>query len=412
MSIETDPTRTTQGTESEYDIDSGASEVQRGHFKKPQFFGDNSMSAHFTAFSSAVAAAASFGGASSYLVNDLTDQRTDEDSYWRLTVSEYDEIRRKASSMASFGNIPYDVAEDFLVILCYINRLDDMILIADTLQIPELADSTILRKPFLILAVPGLEKAAYLASAVEGLINLFRKYLNSSQYTPTTSGESMDSILQNLGAMASGLGGGAGIMAQLESGTSDSAMGNFLSELVLEKRIPMSVIAKNPNMQSPSYTGKAFFGESPTALSLVDMKAIFAKKIGCFPKPSNGSGTTSFSLQNMGSLAGGISIQGLISKMNFGSTSVEPGTKKFRQISAIGDQLNSLTGARLDETVDVRRADTAIPLMSALSAISAGEQTSPFNADTFKSGWTQANGVSNHLQNNGSSFLEAMRRFL
>lgn len=408
MSINTDPTRTTQGVESEYDVDSGASEVQRGYFKKPQFFGDNSLTANFQAFASAVSSAASYGGGAAYLRNDLADQRQTTDPYWRLTKAEFAEIQRKAASMSSFGNIPYDVAEDFLIILCFINNINDMIVIADALQIPELADASILRNVFVIMSITGLEKAAYMASAVEGLINLFRKYLQSSQYTPTSSGESMDSILQNLGIATSGFGS----LMQLESGSSDFAMGNFLSELVLQKRIPTSVIAKNPNMQSPSYAGKAFFGESPSALSVVDIDQVFAKKIGYFPKPSNGSGTTSFGLQNMGSLGQTMSVESLISKINFGSMSVEPGSKKSRQVAAIGDQLNALTGARLDEAVDIRRADTAIPLMSALSAISAGSQSSPFSADTYKSGWMMANGVSNHLQNNGSPFLEAIKRFL
>lgn len=391
-------------------IENALSAIQRGYIKKPQFFGDMSYNPSQKAFKEASFASAAYAGATSVLRSDLVSSRGEGDVF-RLTFAEMQELQRRAESISSYGDIPYDIAEDFLLILCYINVLDDMITIADALQIPELADVTILRQPMIILGIPGLEKVAYLASAVEGLVNMFRKYLNSPSYTSGGSGDSMADILSNIGAITSGVGIGFGVMEMLQSGTPEKAIGNFMSELLTGKRIPMSVIAKNPNMQAPSWAGKTFFGESPNALSVIDITEIFAKKIGAFPKPTNGSGATSFSLQNMGSLSANMTIGGLISKMNFGNMSFSLGTTKGNFIVGIADQIQSLTGAKISDVIDIRRADTAIPLMSALSTISAGFGSSPFPLDTFQQGWIMANAVTSYTRNNIPE-VEAMRRFL
>ena len=404
------PTRTTTAEETEYEVDSGASEVQRGNFEKPQFFGDNSLTKGFAAFQKGVSMASTYAGAALLLKNDLVSER-EEGVPFRLTEDEYYQLQKKASSISAYGNIPYDVAEDFLVILCFVDKIADMIVIADAVQIAELADPSILRQPYLILAIPMLEKVAFCASAVEGLINLFRKYINAAQYTPGKSGQDVGDILSNLGVLASGFGGmGASLL--LSSGSSENALGQFMSELLTGQRIPMAVIAKNPNLQSPSYTGKAFFGESPTSLSNIDMTSVFAKRIGAFPVPSNGSGTTSFGLQNMKSFSNSMSVNGLVAKMLTGSSVFEQGTKKARQIEGVVSQLNTMTGSTGEEIVDIRRADTAIPMMSALSAIGSGSDKSAFGTDTYKSGWMLSNSVSNHLQNNNSPFFEAVKRYL
>ncbi len=405
-----DKTRTTTGPESEYDIDSSASEVQRGIFPTPQFFGDNSITSAFQTFQTAVSKASTYAGAALILRNDLVEER-DPAVAFRLTEEEFVELSKKAASISAYGNIPFDVAEDFLIILCFVDKFNDMQTIADAVQIPELANPDILRKPFEILAIPLLEKVAFCASAVEGLINLFRRYLGAAQYTPGKSGQDVGDILSNLGILASGFGG-MGASLKLSSGGAEDALGQFMSELITGKRIPMSVIAKNPNLQSPSYTGKAFFGEAPTALNNIDIDSLFAKKIGAFPQPSNGSGTTSFGLQNMKSFTNSMSVSGLVSKMLTGSELFTEGTKKARQIESVVDQLNTMTGATGSDIVDIRRADTAIPMMSALSAIGSGSTKSAFGTDTYKSGWMLSNSVSNHLQNNNSPFFEAVKRYL
>lgn len=231
----------------------------------------------------------------------------------------------------------------------------------------------------------------------------------SSANSTDNSSESTSNILSTLSSLIGGFGGGA--EARLAAATSTDALGNFLSELITGKRIPMTVIAKNPALQAPSYTGKAFFGEAPAALSNVDIEQLFNKKIGCFPKPSNGAGTTSFGFQNMGSFSNSMSLSGLVSKVLFGGLEAVVGSKKAGQVSAIVDQISTLTGSNVDEILDIRRADTAIPMLSALSAVASGTDKSIFSADTFAKGWQLSNSVSNHLQNVDPKFMELVKRF-
>lgn len=393
------------------DVDEGAVDIQRSEIKRPEFFGNHQGSSSDSIFGSAAAIGSLFGGVISILKSELVESRNPTDSLFRLTIAEYAEVEKRAQSIASYGNIPLDVVTDFLLILCYINDLSDMEIIADGVQIAELSNPAIFRKPFLIVSITGLEKIAYLASAVEGLVSMFRRYLPTSQNTDNSKGEDISNILDRLSSVVGGFGSFGGATARLQLPTSTDAIGNFMSELVTGNRIPMTVIAKNPMLQSPSYVGKAFFGESPTALSNIDIKQLFNKKIGCFPKPSNGSGTTSFGIQNMKSFSSSMSVAGLANKILFGGSMPSEGTKKLRQLSAIVDQINTFTGSTADEILDIRRADTAIPMMSALSAVASGTDKSVFSTDTFSAGWKLSNSLSNHLQNANPRLMETVKRF-
>lgn len=395
----------------EYEIQSGAADVQRGIIQTPSFFGDQSITQNFQTFQKAVNKAAEFAGAAMVMRNELVPARKPEDARFHLTTDEYKELERKARSISGYSNIPNDVVEDFLIILCYINDIRDMRVIADAVQIPELDDPAILRQPMAIFAIPRLEKIAFCASALEGLINLFRKYLYAAQYTPNTAGEDSGDILKNIGNMVSGMGQ-AGALLQMASGTAENSLGSFMSELITGNRIPMTVIAKNPNLQAPSFIGKALFGESNNPLSNIDIDQLFAKPIAVFPKPSSGSGTTSFGLQNLNSFSNNMSLNGLVSKMLTGNAEFDEASKKFRQVKNIVDKIESMSGAKGTDMLDIRRADTAIPMMSAISAAMSGTDSSPFGKDTFRQGWMVSNSVSNVLQNNNDPFFEAVKRFL
>lgn len=398
----------------EYNIDSEGSLIQKGEIQKPGFYGDQSKSASFGSFSNAVGAAAGLIGIVDQVRQSLVKERKTTDQTYYLTTREYAEIQKLSILIASYGNVPIDVVEDFLIILCYVNVAEDMRTIADGVQIAELANPAILRKPMEILAIRSLQKIAFAASAVEGLVNLFRKYLPTAQNTPNQKGESIESLIQTMSSVISGFGslGTGGATERLKNFNAEDALGHFMSELITGKRIPMTVIAKNPNLQSPSYTGKAMFGEAPTALTNIDITQVFNKKIAAFPKPSNGAGVTAFGFQNLKSFAGGGSVMQIASQVFFGNSNITAGTKKFRQLETIANVVKDITGALPTEFADVRRADTAIPLMSALSAAASGTDRSIFSADTYKQAWLMSNGISNQLQNSNPQFLEAVKNFL
>jgi len=404
-----DPTRTTQIEETLLVIDDVISEIQRGYFRKPSFYNDISQMSSHSSFISGVNTALDYAG-NIALKSELVDER-EEGSVYRLTKAEYTELEKKAKSISNYSNVPYETCEDFLVILCFVNNITDMQTIANAVQVPELNDRNILRKPMFILSISRLEKIAFAASALDGLINMFKKYLNAADSisNKSSSGSDISSVLSAIGGAVSGMGS---VAARLEIGTSEDALGNFMSELITGKRIPMTVIAKNPMMQLPSYVGKAFFGESPNPLSLVDIDQIFNKKIAAFPQITNGAGTSAFGFQNMGSLAQGMSLQSVVSKVLTGNASVIEGTKKARQVAAAVDKINTLIGTTSDTTVEMRRADNALPMMSALSAVLSGTDKTVFSSSSFQEGWVMANSVSNHLLDVKPNFIEAVRNFL
>lgn len=208
------------------------------------------------------------------------------------------------------------------------------------------------------------------------------------------------------------LGGGslsAGAAMRLASAESSDTLGQFMSELLTGKRIPMTLISKNPNLQSPSYIGQAFLGESPTALSNIDITQTFAKKIAAFPKPGNGSGATSFAFQNSGSLTKAMSINQLVGKVLFGSSDSGTLSKQSLVSSAI-DKLNVLTGVVDGESIEPSRADTAIPLLTALSAVQSGTDKAIFPSEIFQEGWTLASGIANHLAKVDANYLRAFQQ--
>lgn len=408
-----DQSRQSETVDKEFDVSTSAAEIQRGKIQEPQFYGDQSSSAGFGKFMAGAQKAADYVGAARVLINDLIPERkaSDQDNF-RITEFEMTEISKKSMAIARYSNLPHDVIEEFLVILCYVNNMSDMRLIADAVQIPELTDSSIWRQPMQIISIPNLEKIAFCASAVEGLVSMFRRYVGASQYTGHNKGEETKDILANIGLVVSGIQG-LGAALENATGSAASAMGSFMSELLLGQRVPMNVIAKNPTLQSPSYTGKVFFGESATALANVDIDQDFAKKIASFPKPSNGVGTASFGMANLKSFSNSMPITGLISQIMTGNQVIKEGTAKFNQVMDIAGKIQNLTGGRPNEIIDIRRADTAIPMLSAFSKIIANsEKTSPFGQDTFSRGWVMQCSVSNVLQSNGSQFMQTVKRFL
>ncbi len=394
-----------------YDVEADAHLVQQGKATRPGFFSDHQQSQIFNAFILGVNTALSYSGNTS-TKDELVDSRSDDDydQPYRLTKSEFAVLQKRAISISNYAKIPYDTVEDFLIIICFVDNLDDMKKIADCVQIPELYNPSILRQPMMILNLRGLENIAFAAQALDGLIHMFRKYLVTSQNISNTSNdEGSSSILSSLSSIVGGLGG----FQQMIGIRLDNAdIGSFLTETITGKKIPTNVIAKNPMMQSPSYVGKAFFGESPNPLPNIDIDQLFNKPIGVFPKPSNGSGTSSFSMQNFGSFSRQMSLSNLVAKFVTGSSTLERGTRKYNQIMPIVDKINTFTGSRSDETIDIQRADNAIPMMMAMSSVYSGLDKLVFSSKSFTNGWSCAQSAAQQCCNNNPGFLEAARQFL
>src|SRR5699024_6535986 len=130
------------------------------------------------------------------LARKTVNERKEGDS-WALTNDELREIELKARSISAYGNIQRVTASNFLVILCSIDRISDMKKISDALEIEDLNNPNILRQPMTILSIPELEKIAYMASAVDGFVRIFSRYLNTKNFSDS-SPESISNIMNNL----------------------------------------------------------------------------------------------------------------------------------------------------------------------------------------------------------------------
>lgn len=401
------PTFTSQAP-AEYDVDADAALVQKGVYKKPSFYGDQTVSQSHVSFMSGVNTALSWAGQAAMKFETIKERN--ENTGYKLTEAEFKLLQRRASSIANYSKIPYDTCEDFLVILCFVNDIIDMRKIADAVQIPELDNPAILRQPMQILNIPKLEKICFAAQALDGLVNMFRKYTTLAQNTPNKSKDASDvsSILNTMSSLMGGFGGGAASLGpRLELGE----MGNYLSELISGKRVPTNVIAKNPMLQAPSYVGKAFFGEHPNALANFDIDQLFNKAIAVFPQMQSGAGTSAFSMQNFSSFQQAMPLTNFVSKVVTGSPSMDS-QRKINQVMGVVNQITSLTGAKPTDTVEINRADNAIPIMMGIATSLSGMDKPIFSAATFQQGWATAQSVGNQLMNIDPSFMEAARRFL
>jgi hypothetical protein len=189
------------------------------------------------------------------------------------------------------------------------------------------------------------------------------------------------------------------------------AIGNFMSELITGKRIPVQKLANNPSLRPPSYAGKAFFGETPCALPAVDQ--LFCRKVGSFGNPMNGSGTDSFEMQNFASFGGALNIGSVVARMVTGS-SVIPDTNTY-----YGQSINSMIGnvcnvlnVPTSSKIEMRRSDNAIPFVIGLSAAIAEETFSPFGSKPISEGWKLASSTGNEVQRYNPQYLEACRTSL
>lgn len=290
------------------------------------------------------------------------------------------ELERLASAISNSGAIPYEAAEDFLYILISIDNLTDMTKIANAVQIPELVNEDILNSPLDIFAIRGLTNVAFLADAVFGLIKTYQKYtdLVSHQQGNVTKDGSLFEIIEKvtgtIGVLSSlsDLTQLAGMSAPANAASATNILGNNLTKMLLGKEIPIGIQANNPNLSSPSLTGKMMFGEAPNGTSLIDMNHLFAKPIAIYSDVMGGTGNSSFSFKNSGSLRQVQSLDDLITKVAFGGNVPQAGTYAADMLERMQANASNLLGAVGSSSVEMSRADNAIPVLSALSDVLHG----------------------------------------
>lgn len=364
--------------------------MQKGYIKSPSFFGNIENTDTFTSFLSSLNAVSNYSGYSSPTISETVN--TD---VFTITSNQNNEIQKKAASIASYGGVSYDDILDFLYMLVAVDDINDMSKISNVLEIEELNNSYILRNVGEILAVPGLEKCAFMATALASLLKAFSKYSTVVSYSNSSSSGNINISSSSISSLVQNIASGS------------FAIGQLLSEQITGERIPSSVIAKNPMMLSPSWIGKTFMGESPSSIHVMDLNYPLNKKIGVYTKPSGGIGTLSFGLQNLNSAA--MNITQFVSKIIFGSSNISAGSYKEQYLNNTIDKIKTQTGVTLAEDLFLNKADTAIPLMMSLSSCFTNSNSCLFSTDDFQNGWNLSSCVSLEISKNNSGLFRAIR---
>lgn len=345
---------------------------RRGFIQQKEFFGCKANDSSQSLFNTAVNTAASYANmaqSATTLTQQQAGIRTDINFYF--TEQEKSLIENKAREIATLNLAPYDLLVRFLYILCYINKLEDMKYISDTIEIPELYDQAYLRDVGKIVALKNLYKIAFLSCALSAIIDRFNSQMVQAQSLVNNSNS--NDILKALTAAAA-LGGLAGAAAAAwldESNSTEDRVGAFLSYVLFGKRMPTTKIAKNPNLQKPSYIGKAFMCESATPMAAVDQ--IIPKLVAVFPKESAGAGVPAFNMMNLGSLKKGVTLLQAVSLSQLGTltppSSGSTLTALNQMVTNVGGVLGIASSSLATTKLDIFRPDTMIPFMSAMNTI-------------------------------------------
>lgn len=349
---------------------------QRGWITPPKFYGCPVDDSGFSNFTKAVSIAA---GIATAAVNARTinqekaGERTDINFYF--TDAEKTKIQNKAAEIGDLNLAPTDIIEQFLFILCFIKDVNDLKYIAEQIYLPEIGDSSYLRNVDKILAVKNLHKIAFLACALSAIINKFtNKFAEANALSNSSNQNSTNQLISAATSLLSLLGGNGG--ANITDWLTDSPdtvtrIGRKLSEQLLGSKLPMTKIAKNPQLQKPSYTGKAFFCETSGAMTALDQ--VFNKKIAVFSQESAGAGAPSFNMMNLGALKTGVTMAQAATFMLKGTLSVPSGGFEAaaitQTVSNLGSMLGVASNALSTVKVELNRADNAMPFMGAINGL-------------------------------------------
>lgn len=198
-------------------------EIVKKRYGQKGPYNNMQLSQSMSLFSGAVSAAHAVASSAKGLKTKEADGQRNKTNNYYLTANEKKLLERRATEFAVPGIVPYDVLEDFLYILCYVDDYPTLKAIADVVGVPGLDSPEIIREPTQLLNVPDLAKISYLSN---GLAALTKQY-QSERYPQATTASQNDSSsyssysklagTSNIMSQFSGLGGITSIMTQVTS---------------------------------------------------------------------------------------------------------------------------------------------------------------------------------------------------
>lgn len=203
------------------------------------------------------------------------------------------------------------------------------------------------------------------------------------------------------------IGAGASTLLNQLGGYAPSGI---LTQLSIGQRIPPSVLYRNPMMQSPSYSGKAFFGENLAPQGAVDQ--IFCKLIAAFPQAQNGSGNMSFGLQNFGSYGGTTSLTNMVSRVMLGTLNAPTTGTLANVVNTATSSLANILNVPTNSFIEARRSDNSIPFMAAMASVIVNDTKTPFPSSTYSQGWKLASATGNQVQRYNPRYIETCKTSL
>ena len=214
------------------------------------------------------------------------------------------------------------------------------------------------------------------------------------------------SLISNI-ASPGNIGPGAATLLSKLGGFSPSGI---ILEQSIGQRIPPSVLYKNPMMQSPSYSGKAFFGENLAPQGAIDQT--FCRTIAAFPQAQNGAGNMSFGLQNFASFGSTTSLTNMVSRVLLGVQTAPTSGILGNVVSTATTNLCNILNVPTTSVLEARRSDNSIPFMAAMASVIVNDTRTPFPSSTYSYGWKLASATGNEVQRLNPGYLETCRTSL
>lgn len=236
----------------------------------------------------------------------------------------------------------------------------------------------------------------------------------TSQFTKLSSMiTSIASVATQITSLISNIAGpgniGAGASTLLNKLGGFAPSGIILQQ-TMGQRIPPSVLYKNPMMQSPSYSGKAFFGENMAPQGAIDQT--FCRTIAAFPQAQNGAGNMSFGMQNFSSYGGTTSLLNMVSRVMLGVPTAPTSGVLGNVVSTATTNLCNILNVPTTSFLEARRSDNSIPFMAAMSSVIVNNTKTPFPSSTYSYGWKLASATGNEVQRLNPGYLETCRTSL
>jgi hypothetical protein len=165
--------------------DGTVSSLQRREYVQAPSVANRASGSSYSSFNGSVDSSYSVSQPAHQLKTKTSTQPVNKVSNYYLTNDEKKLLAQKAADFSEPGIVPYDVIEDFLYVLCYIDDYDTMKFVSIVTGVIGLDNPSILRDPFNILNLPDLNKIGYLANGLASLT----KQIDQAKFTQATSAQ-------------------------------------------------------------------------------------------------------------------------------------------------------------------------------------------------------------------------------